>query len=506
MPGHHISDVELQRIVSEHPTETPYETIENHVASCSDCQQKLLSLAADDSWRKEFCSSIVAIEDHSAFENTDTREYGGRSSQSFSDFELRNIDQMLESILQPGTHPETLGRLGRYEVEKVIGVGGMGIVFRGFDRELHRPVAIKMISPRLVNNGTAKERFLREAKAVGALLHPNVIAIHDINETNAVPWFVMPLVVGPTLKEVIDQNGPLPTGEVVRIGKQIAAGLAAAHQQGLVHRDIKPANILVDNQINRIVITDFGLARREAEESMTQTGMVAGTLNYMSPEQSRGEDVDARSDLFSLGSLLFFLTTGVTPFHSSAPMGVVHKLGNEPHTKIQSLNPAVPTRLANMIDRLLEKSPEHRFQTAAELEEWLAGYLAHLNQPVKKQAPVLPAKPRPNFDRNAVTRKIATVLGTIAAVALVFYAGTRFAKPTAPAPPPTAQEILERHGLKSTDQFEQDMNQLTLRIRSNEQPESATTSNIFENDVLFDIHLEELDQRIKSLGESLGNE
>jgi serine/threonine-protein kinase len=466
----HISDAELQRVVSEQPTETPHANIETHVASCSACQQRLLKIAADESWRDDFCSSILELEQQQAFEQTNTRVLGPRQPDDFNEYDRKSIDQMLDDVLQPGSHPETLGQLGRYEVEKVIGFGGMGIVLRGFDRELHRPVAIKMISPRLVSNGTAKARFLREAKAAGALLHPNVIAIHDISETNRIPWFVMPLVVGPTLQEVVDGNGPLPASEVVRIGKQIAAGLAAAHRQGLVHRDIKPANILVDNQINRIVITDFGLARREAEESMTQTGLVAGTLNYMSPEQSRGEDVDGRSDLFSLGSLLFFLSTGVTPFRAATPMGVIHKVGNQTHNNLQSLNPAVPPQLAKMIDRLLEKDPDDRFQSASELEEWLAGYVAHLNQPVKTELPALPVKPKKKQTGTGKTKWASMALLATALPALIFYAGTWWgtrANPSlsvSPEPQITWSSVEKKYNITNTDKFEDDFSRLTRQF------------------------------------------
>ncbi|QEG22311.1 serine/threonine-protein kinase [Mariniblastus fucicola] len=503
----HISDLDLQLIVSEQPTKVPQDKIETHVANCSHCQDRLLSFAANESWRDDFCSSIIALEEQLAFEETDTRDFEFDRQSPCNQFDLRSVDQLLDDVLNPPTHPETLGRLGRYEIEKVIGYGGMGIVLRGFDHELHRPVAIKMIAPRLVNNGTAKERFLREAKAAGALLHPNVIAIHDISESNGVPWFVMPLVVGPTLQEVVDKHGPLPAKEVVRIGKQIASGLAAAHQQGLVHRDIKPANILVDNQINRIVITDFGLARREAEESMTQTGMVAGTLNYMSPEQSRGEDVDARSDLFSLGSLLFFLSTGVTPFRSAAPMGVIHKVGNENHANAQSLNPDVPTQLARMIDRLLEKLPEDRFQSSSDVEAWLEQFLAHLNQPVGSTIPALPKNPSRSNMRASVLKWIGLAVPLAGLGGLIFYAGTWFVTAPEPEPVLTWGSIQRRHQIETVDTFEADLMSLTEKIDQfsgdSWRPETQLISN---PDEVFNSKLGQLDQSVTELSELLDDQ
>lgn len=376
--------------------------VDLHVTSCTLCQQRLLEHAADDTWRSS-CSDHLqqlaravpgfASPDASSWQKTQS-SFEPRSLadplQQGDPFDLQTVHQMLQDVLQSPSHPEMLGRLGRYDIEGVIGCGGMGVVLRGFDRDLHRPVAIKLILPRLANNGTAKQRFAREARAAAAVLHPNVIAIHGIDETGEVPWFVMPLVTGPSLRELVSQRGPLPEREIVRIGMQIAGGLAAAHWQGLVHRDIKPENILVDNAINRVVITDFGLARRDSEEAMTQTGCLAGTLNYMSPEQSRGEDVDARSDLFSLGALLYFLAAGVQPFHANSAMGVLHRIGHQAAAAVQSVNPEVSVTLATVIHRLLEKSPDARFQSASHLEAFLGEYLSHLHHPTKFAVPLLP--------------------------------------------------------------------------------------------------------------------
>lgn len=390
----HISQHELQLVLAEQETQTPHDQIEAHMAECNNCQQRLMDLAADETWRNEFGSSINELVQDCVFDETNTHAIAGDANPAGDEFELRTVDTMLQQLLQPPTHPEMLGRLGRYDVESIIGCGGMGVVMKGFDRELHRPVAIKMILPRLSKHGVAKQRFMREAKAAAAVLHPNVIAIHDISEVDGVPWFVMPLVVGPTLKQVVDQNGTPSHREIARIGLQIASGLAAAHAQGLVHRDIKPANILVDNQVNRIVITDFGLARRETEESMTQTGFLAGTINYMSPEQSRGGNIDGRSDLFSLGSLLYFLATGVTPFRSASAMGVIHQIGNQPHANVRSENSEVPIELSRAIDCLLEKHPEDRFESATAAETWFRDYLAFLNQPTEQKAPKIPHRKR----------------------------------------------------------------------------------------------------------------
>ncbi len=408
-PNEHISDHDILSIVQANPETDVARHVETHVSHCQRCQSRMVDIAADPQWRNEFSDSVTSLGIDSSIDTTHFRDFTSDPPPQDNAWDLHAIEGMLGDTLQPPIHPEMLGRLGRYDVAKIIGFGGMGVVLRGFDRELHRPVAIKMILPRLAQNGTAKQRFAREARAAAAVIHPNVVSIHDISETDSVPWFVMPLIVGPSLKEVVSSRGPLPTKEVVRIGVQLASGLAAAHTQGLVHRDIKPANVLVDNQVNRIVITDFGLARRETEETMTQTGMIAGTLNYMSPEQSRGADIDCRSDLFSVGGLLYFLATGETPFQADTPMGVIHRIGHQNHPRVRSINPDVTPQLEQLIDCLLEKAPDHRLQSAGELETYLAEYLAHLNQPTKVSLPRLSSR--------RTWRMVPTAMKTLAAAA-----------------------------------------------------------------------------------------
>lgn len=386
----HIPDDQLRMVALDRATPETQSHVENHISTCEQCQDRILELSVDSDWRGEIVRNCESLRHEVLDETSATFSMATPpkdTSPSGDEFDLQTVDRMLANFLEPPIHPEMLGRLGRYDIESVIGCGGMGVVLRGFDRDLYRAVAIKMILPRHSKNGTAKQRFAREARAAAVVLHPNVIPIYGIESTNEVPWIAMPLILGPTLKELVDEHGTLPEREIVRIGKQIASGLAAAHSQGLVHRDIKPENIMVDNQVNRVIITDFGLARRLTDEPMTQTGFLAGTINYMSPEQSRGAEIDARSDLFSLGGLLFFLATGQSPFHSPSPMGAIHAIGHEPHPRAQALNNEVSGVLSSVIDRLLKKDPNKRFQTAVEVETYLGDYLMHLQQPLHAPAP-----------------------------------------------------------------------------------------------------------------------
>ena len=195
-------------------------------------------------------------------------------------------------FLAPSQKPGSLGRLDHYEVNEVIGHGGMGVVLRAFDERLHRVVAIKVMAAELATSAMARRRFTREAQAAAAVSHDHIVTIHAVEEADGLPYLVMHYVAGMSLQERLDSDGPLQLAEILRIGMQTAAGLAAAHAQGLVHRDIKPANILLENGVERVKITDFGLARAVDDASLTQSGVVAGTPQYMSPEQAEGKAVD----------------------------------------------------------------------------------------------------------------------------------------------------------------------------------------------------------------------
>ncbi len=347
--------------------------LQQHLCECDACRKCLEESAADaNQWNeaKHFLGRHSTIE--FADESND-------ASQEPVDHDWQ-IRQVLET-LGPTDDPDSLGRLGGYEITGVVGAGGMGVVLKAHEQALDRVVAIKVMAPHLANHGSARKRFAREAKAAAAVIHPNVIAIHGVVNEGPLPYLVMPYVSGMSLQRRIDQEGPLPVVDILRASSQIAAGLAAAHAQGLVHRDIKPANILLDHGVERLSITDFGLARTVDDASMTRTGVIAGTPQYMSPEQARGAQIDHRSDLFSLGSVLYTLCTGRAPFRAESSYGVLRRIIDDTPRPIQEINPDIPDWLCRIIEKLMHKRPDERYQSAAEVSNILADCLAHLQQP-----------------------------------------------------------------------------------------------------------------------------
>ena len=275
-------------------------------------------------------------------------------------------------MLQPTDKPDCLGTLGPYVIREYIGRGGMGIVLKALDPMLNRIVAIKALAPEIATQPSARLRFTREARAAAAVSHPHIVTIHAVDDANTPPFLVMECIVGRSLQQKIEQSGPLKLTEILRIGTQISEGLAAAHKRGLVHRDIKPSNILLENGVERVKITDFGLARSVDDVTITRTGEVSGTPQFMSPEQALGQRVDHRSDLFSMGCVLYALCTGRPPFRGDNVATVVKKICDATPRPIQETNPEIPDGLVAVVDRLLEKDPARRYQSAAEAAEVLS--------------------------------------------------------------------------------------------------------------------------------------
>ncbi len=353
-----------------------------HLNACANCRRSLEQLAAEpESW-----TEAERLLKPSQFDPLGTEAMPGLAVMDGTPRQPIQIQNVLDA-LGPTDDPEMLGRLGGYEISGVVGAGGMGVVLKAIDKSLDRIVAIKVLAPHLATSGAARKRFAREAKAAAAVLHPNVIAIHSVSNDESLPYLVMPYVRGTSLQKRLDREGPLPLDEILRIGSQIAAGLAAAHAQGLVHRDIKPANILLEEGVERVTITDFGLARAVDDATITHSGVIAGTPQYMSPEQARGEAVEQRSDLFSLGSVLYAISTGRPPFRAETTYGVMRRITDDEPTAIRELNPDIPLWLCAIIARLMSKRAADRYESAAEVTQLLEACLAHVQQPAAVPLP-----------------------------------------------------------------------------------------------------------------------
>ena len=395
-----------------------------HLDECPSCRKRIAAFAGEESFWNQASLNLAATaklpseqpsEVHSSvFVRIDP------DAKSLAVVSLaKSLETEAELPFDPPTHPEMLGRVEGFSIEQMIGRGGMGVVYKGFDAELNRPVAIKFLAPHLSVSGVARKRFAREAQAAAAVVHPNVVPIYSIGTSQKRPFLVMALVSGRSLQKHVEENGPLSAEDVVRIAQQIAAGLSAAHEQGLVHRDIKPANIMLEKEVSRVLITDFGLARAADDAGMTQSGWLAGTPHYMSPEQTKGDDVGHCSDLFSLGSVMYFMATGREPFRAENPYAVLQKIGSEMPTSTRSINSSIPTTLDNVIAKLHAKNPAERFESASSVQEILTQYLAHLQNPTQHSSPEVIAKPsNSKFSPNAIIGLAFTMLACIALIPL----------------------------------------------------------------------------------------
>jgi serine/threonine protein kinase/formylglycine-generating enzyme required for sulfatase activity/Leucine-rich repeat (LRR) protein len=275
-------------------------------------------------------------------------------------------------FLQPATRPDSLGRIGHYEVLQVLGQGGFGIVFRAFDDVLQRVVAVKVLAPQLAATSPARKRFLREARSSAQVRHENVVQVYEVGET-PLPYIAMEFIPGETLQQRLNRIGPVDPAEVVRVGRQVAEGLAAAHATDLIHRDIKPGNVLLESgPQHRAKITDFGLARAADDASISQSGIIAGTPMYMAPEQALGHKLDQRADLFSLGSMLYQMVAGRAPFRANSTVAVLKRVAEDTPRDIREIIPETPKWLCDIIAKLHAKNPDDRYQSAREIADVLA--------------------------------------------------------------------------------------------------------------------------------------
>jgi len=276
------------------------------------------------------------------------------------------------TFLSPALEPDELGRVAHYRVLKVLGQGGMGVVLLAEDTQLQRPVALKVIRPEISQSLANRQRFLREARAMAQVRSDHVVTVHQVGQADDVCYLAMELLEGEPLDRLLEREGAPPIAEVLRIGREIALALGAAHARGLVHRDVKPANIWLEGPGRRVKLLDFGLARPQAGDShLTSPGLIVGTPMYMAPEQAVGESVDGRADLFSLGGVLYQLATGRVPFEGKTTLAILTAVATHTPPPASQINPAIPTTLTNLLMRLLAKQPGARPQSAEAVRDEL---------------------------------------------------------------------------------------------------------------------------------------
>lgn len=315
----------------------------------------------------------------------------------------RPVWDVLESATRSQLGPGAV--LGPYRIESPLGAGGMGVVFKAEDTRLRRFVALKFLSDDLHGDASAMRRFRREALAASALNHPNICTIHDIGEQDGRAFLVMEFLEGATLLQILDR-GPVGTELLLALASEIADGLDAAHSAGIVHRDIKPANIFVTAR-GHAKILDFGLAKVSPgagesspvvtrDDSLTHTGDVMGTMAYMSPEQIRGKRLDARSDLFSFGIVLYEMATGDVPFRAASPGLVIDAILNRAPVPLRRLNPDLPPGLEGVIARCLEKDRDQRYLNAAAIRADLKR-LERASESISRQPAPLASRSRSRF-------------------------------------------------------------------------------------------------------------
>jgi serine/threonine protein kinase len=377
----------LRRALTDKAHASAIEVIAAHIEQCPDCAGvavQCLAEARDESTDPNVRSLIARLRNRPADPSLTFAETG--SGPTMGPPAAGDEGLMFAQTLEPRATGE-IGWLDHYRILKQLGQGGMGVVYLAEDTQLGRQVALKVMQPACAAIPSNRERFLREARAAAALTHDHVVTIHQVGQFHGAPYLAMQFLQGESLDSYLRRKKPLTPGQICRIGREAATGLAAAHVRGLIHRDIKAANLWLEAPKGRVKILDFGLARIDSDVNLTGSGQVLGTPAYMSPEQARAQPLDGRSDLWSLGVVLYRLCTGQMPFRGDDVLAVLTAIALENPPRPEEVNPATPPDLAALVMQLLAKNRDERPATAGETVDRLRSIERDLAQTVKIASP-----------------------------------------------------------------------------------------------------------------------
>ncbi len=438
------------------------QSLEAHLAECDACGDTVRSMNVNDTFLE-----IIRVNDQVPdIDASDDTEVGAlvqklesladsRGTSAQSDAELSDADSAnattrdetdlrsrvheVQSLLSPSESDEEIGRLAHYRILELLGAGGMGVVYQAEDTQLQRMVALKVLRPSL--GCAARERFLQEARAAAAIEHDNVVTIYNVGNEGPLAFLAMQFLDGETLESRLKRDGRLSADEVIHVGSQIADGLAAAHAKKLIHRDIKPANILISADRDRATILDFGLAYAvDDNPELTETGMIAGTPAYMSPEQAQGRPVDERSDLFSLGTMMYRMLTGKLPFAGTNALATIRSIQNDDPTPPRQVDMDLPATLSDTVMDLLEKDARSRPGNT----QSVADALRNRTRPPVRQKADTEAQLQPSRGKGGRILATAAACGGLIAAAMVYQIQTDKGQITVKTEDPNIQvEVLQ---------------------------------------------------------------
>jgi len=431
-----------ERLINDSLSIEQTNQFEEHLATCPACQVMLVEVAGGLATLDSAAAMLASSIEVPQWTDKNHSMISARTGESFHSNHAVDL-----SVLGPTDDPASMGRIGNYEVQGIIGRGGMGIVFRAIDSALSRNVALKVLDPSCASVAAARKRFAMEARAMAAISHEHVVPVYTVDEHRGLPYFAMEYVPGGTLESRIQKQGALDVLSVLRIARQIALALSAAHECGLVHRDIKPANILLDRGVERVRVADFGLARVNSDASHTRSGFIAGTPQYMAPEQVRGETCTAQSDLFSLGTVMYAMCTGHSPFRSETIYGSMQRIVHEEPRSICEQVPLIPDWLEAFIFKLMSKKAIDRFSDAMSVALILETEIAFAENPSLNKNPLrleygVERKKMPAYWKASVA-VISSVVAVVCVAVLLARPVTQTREAEAPLPSGDVQKISE---------------------------------------------------------------